>query len=340
MATPSGNLPDNPFVAGPMITDPRLFVGRKTELNRLFHMMQQPVSANVIGERRIGKSSLLYHVYQTWESRVQQPNRYCVVYLNLQNAQCDQETLFYGTVMQALQQQLPGNRTVANLPATMDRQGFSQAIQQCCQAGIRPVLCLDKFEELFEHTQQFNDGFFDNLRALMNDNQVMLILASRKSLDVYKKRHRLTSDFFNVGQTVPLGDLKPDEVTDLLRLPASPPLGALEQDKAREWGGQHPCRLQLAANFLWQAGKHGYGEPWARQQFLLEEQRLPRQRVSTNPIRAVKNLGKLAQWIGDTLDDVGNLLAGVVILIVVFLGITGIFHWSQVQDLLKKIIGG
>ena len=47
MTAPSSNLPDNPFVAGQMITDPRLFVGRKRELAKLFNLMQQPVSANV-----------------------------------------------------------------------------------------------------------------------------------------------------------------------------------------------------------------------------------------------------------------------------------------------------
>ena len=77
-----GPLPPCPFIAGPMITDPRLFVGRRRALSRLAHMVQQPVSANVIGERRIGKSSLLYHFFQTWELRVKRPNCYCVAYIN------------------------------------------------------------------------------------------------------------------------------------------------------------------------------------------------------------------------------------------------------------------
>ena len=35
-----------------------------------------PVSVNVVGERRIGKSSLLYHLFQTGEQRVRDPARY------------------------------------------------------------------------------------------------------------------------------------------------------------------------------------------------------------------------------------------------------------------------
>ncbi|MBX2863533.1 MAG: ATP-binding protein [Leptolyngbyaceae cyanobacterium MAG.088] len=218
---PTGDLPANPFVAGPMITDPRLFVGRKRELARLAGLMQQPVSANVIGERRIGKSSLLYHIYQTWESRVNEPTRYCVVYLNLQEAQCDQEARFYTAVLQALRQELRSHPVLSQLPTTADRVEFAAVIRQCCQENIRPVLCLDEFEALFDHTQSFDDGFFNNLRGLMNANQVMLILASKKSLDVYKRKHGLTSDFFNLGQILKLWELEPDEVTELLLLSKS-----------------------------------------------------------------------------------------------------------------------
>ncbi len=57
----SGSLPSNPFVAAGMIEDPKLFVGRKDELQAIASQMSgvQPTSINLIGEKRIGKSSLL-----------------------------------------------------------------------------------------------------------------------------------------------------------------------------------------------------------------------------------------------------------------------------------------
>ena len=346
-----GDLPPCPFIAGPMIMDPRLFVGRRGELARLTAMAQQPVSANVVGERRIGKSSLLYHFFQTWEQRVRQPDRYCVVYLNLQDAHCDQEHRFYQAVLQALRQRLQRRPTLGQLPQSADRSGFSEAMGQCRQANVLPVLCLDEFESLFEQTQEFGDRFFDNLRALMNSNQVMLILASRQSLDVYKKRHRLTSDFFNLGQIIRLGELEPEEVNDLVRLPAStvsnlpPALGALEQSTAKKWGEQHPCKLQHAANFLWQAGQQGYDKKWAWKHYKYEIRRLPKRRQRPNPqrpnpLRALKNLGRLARNIGDSLDDFGNLMTGAVIVVVVLLGILGVFQRQDLKQFLDKILGG
>ena len=62
-------MPFCPFYAGSMITDPQFFVGRREELDFITSrlMAAQPTSINVVGERRIGKSSLLYHFFQTYE---------------------------------------------------------------------------------------------------------------------------------------------------------------------------------------------------------------------------------------------------------------------------------
>ena len=95
-----------PFVAGPMITTPSLFIGRKDILHGIATLMTglQPTSINIIGERRIGKSSLLYHYFQTWEQRVAQANRCVVIYLSLQDAKCHSKQSFYRAVAKGLLQ--------------------------------------------------------------------------------------------------------------------------------------------------------------------------------------------------------------------------------------------
>jgi hypothetical protein len=93
-------------------------VGRKDELRAIASRMSgvQPTSINLVGEKRIGKSSLLYHFFQTWEQRVSDPNRYVVIYLSLQNVQCHRETDFY----QAIARQLLHFPRVATNPALSD----------------------------------------------------------------------------------------------------------------------------------------------------------------------------------------------------------------------------
>jgi len=60
----------NPFSNRNMITDPDGFFGRKTELATIFNRLQNLQSCDVYGERKIGKSSLLYYVFKNVEDRI------------------------------------------------------------------------------------------------------------------------------------------------------------------------------------------------------------------------------------------------------------------------------
>jgi hypothetical protein len=70
-----------------------------------------------------------------------------------------------------------------------------------------PVLCVDDFESLLKRTKEFANGFYGNLRSLVNDNALMLVVASRKELSVYGSEYRFVSQFFNLGHVLKLGEL-------------------------------------------------------------------------------------------------------------------------------------
>lgn len=360
--SPPGALPCCPFVAGPKITDPRLFVGRAAELRQLAAVMEgaQPISLNVVGERRIGKSSLLYHFMQTWEQRVQAPHRYVVIYLSLQEAAAQTEAGLYA----ALAGRLLARPAVQHRPdlaaalthSPITRAEFEAVLRGLHDGGLLPVFCLDEFEALFRYPRQFDDGFYDALRALMDDSAVLLVLASHQPLDVYSRAQHLTSSFFNLGHLLALGMFTEAEAADLVRLPASTVRGAAaalsleEQRLAQEWGGQHPYLLQLAASALCQARVAGHDVRWARECFEAEAQRIrragPRRRRHwLRPLRwlvwdAPLRLGRLAQKLGLVLDDVAAWLIGMGILLVVVLALTGVLSRVQVLDLLRRIWGG
>ena len=52
----------NPYAAGGMVTDPKMFFGREDILRTITTRLAKKQSTSVVGQRRIGKSSLLYHV--------------------------------------------------------------------------------------------------------------------------------------------------------------------------------------------------------------------------------------------------------------------------------------
>lgn len=280
------SFPDCPFVARAKITDPQLFIGRKEELKAITAWMTdaQPVSINVVGPRRIGKSSLLYHFFQTYQKRVPEPTRYVVLYLSLQDARCQSENDFY----QAVAQQLWHNFAVQRNPALIEplkvqpfnRLAFCSAMGQYKRLGVLPVFCLDELGPLFRHPDEFDNGFFDNLRSLMESHVVMLIVASHRKLEFYQRRHQLTSAFFKLWQVLMLGEFTENEAQALLHLPAStvkgatPALNTQEQSLVQQWGGRHPYLLQLAASLLYEARQTERDEGWAKAEFDKEARRV------------------------------------------------------------------
>ena len=352
-------LPPCPFVAGARITDPRLFVGRREELRVLRDRMTgaQPTSLNLYGERRMGKSSLLYHFFQTWPQRVSDPSRYVVVYLSLQEARTRTEEQFYRAVAESLAER-PGIQ--ANSPAQdalrqsrWSREIFSAAMEAVHWAGMLPVLCLDEFDNLFEKDAPFDDGFFDNLRSRMDDSHLMLILATHQELDVYRKRKRLTSSFFNLGHTIHLERLSAEEAGELARLPASTvpdaqaALGLDEQQTALAWGDRHPYRLQLAASALCEARRAGKDKAWARRQYDAQARRLPQPSFARRLLRPLwwlvwelpRSFGSLAQRIGVRVDEMLSWLIGIGILLALALGVAGLLNQTQILALLAGLLG-
>jgi hypothetical protein len=264
-----------PFLAGPMITNPRFFVGRQAELDMMTSRMigVQPISINVVGERRIGKSSLLYYFARTWTPQIQPNSRSIVIYLSLRAAHCQRRLSFYQAVARKLLQH-PQVQARPTLAATLQQQPlddetFSTTLENWRDRGVLPVLCLDEFEALLQYPHEFHDGFFDNLRFLMDFNALMLIVASKQHLETYRDEHRLTSSFFNLGHVLRLGEFPDGDAKALVsQLAGSQPALSIEaQHTSLAWGGRHPYCLQTAACCLWEAAQQHQTLSWAREQF-------------------------------------------------------------------------
>ena len=352
----SGALPSNPFVAAGMIEDSRLFVGRIDELNAIASRMKgdQPTSINIVGEKHIGKSSLLHYFVLTWEQRVLNSSSYVVIYLALRGVDCQTETGFYEAVAEGLLSHVPGRQqsSLQNPWKTkpLNRQAFSDAVKQWKQQGKLPVLCLDDFECLLKYPDKFDNGFYDNLRSLMDSNALMLVVASRKQLDVYAKEYRFVSSFFNIAHTIYLNELTTDEAIELSRLPSSTIGAALsvdEQNHAQQWGNRHPYKLQLAGYYLWEARQQGKAIKWAKQQFEQQLNVTPSGKQQWNWrswlyfifVAVPKRLGSFIKLIGVTVNDVSSWIIGMVILVMFVLVLMRVLDWNQVWNFVRDKLG-
>lgn len=288
------NLPRTscPFIAGPKIEDPLLFVGRRDELCSLADRMSgsQPVSVNVVGERRIGKSSLLWQFCRTWEQRAAAPARFAVFHACLQLEDPPSEDAFFRLLTKllltrpALRQDSEVQAAFSVSPLTC--QDFAAGLDLLAGRGLLPVFCLDEFEMLLKRKEQFGDCFLDHLRGLMEGSRLMFIVASCKPVHVHVKEQKLTSNAFNNAYLLRLGEFSDDEADELLLLPdpAAPALDPEERRLARKWGGRHPYRLQLAGQALFEARRAGKDAAWAKRQFAEQSEQLKKESVWTRPL--------------------------------------------------------
>ncbi len=306
--------PACPFITSGMIKDSRFFVGRQDEVGWVIRAIAgaQPTNVNLIGDRRTGKSSLLQHLYQTYESRVgthgRRAEEFVVVYVSLKDGRYRSPDDFYRTIAQTLLARgvVQSNPTlVGALQGIMNGARFSQAMEVWKQVGVLPVICLDEFEEVLEPGSAFDDNFFDNLRSLSNASELMLVIASRKPLRDYKMSG-YTSEFFNISQTRVIGDFGETDAAAIVSLPGNgnSVLGPERQALALKWAGRQPYLLQLAAKCLWDARQDDRPDAWAKEQFDRDAKAVPRKKVNVGRslFLWISWVGRLGQRIGDTMD--------------------------------------
>ena len=157
------------------VDDPALFFGRRREIDRVFETLNGGSSVALIGERELGKSSMLWAICQQAAARLQPSRR--PVELTLQNLFTEDD--FYNELCEQIG--IPDCRG-----RTLDR-----ALRQ-----HRLLLVLDEVERISGFTRQVRE----QLRGLAEGGQapVRLVLAASTSLD------RLFPDSYQEGQVSPL----------------------------------------------------------------------------------------------------------------------------------------
>jgi uncharacterized protein len=250
----------NPFFYGGHV-QPDQFVGRKAELRRIFSALEtahtgQLQSVSVVGPRRIGKSSLLYYVAH--KPTLINSDAYRFAYVELSDANCRTLDGLLATILK----QLGANKSNGKLSLTK----FQDAIVTLKNSGKCPVVCLDEFEELTDHPDQFTLDLYDSWRYLINQHAMAFITGSKSPLIDLQQKLGYTSPFFNVFTHLPLGELANDEARELIARGAEcdRPFTPAEQNDAWLMAGNHPYKLQLAGSLLYQSKADGGAIDWAK----------------------------------------------------------------------------
>jgi hypothetical protein len=280
----------NPFYYGGRV-NPEQFVGRRAELQRIFAGLEvahtgQMQSFSVVGPRRIGKSSLLFYVTNRYARYLAQAAQYRFGYFELSDAHC--RTL--DGLLDGILKQLGAGELNGNKPPLAE---FQDAIIALKERGTFPVVCLDEFEELTDHPDQFTPDLYDSWRYLINQQAIAFITASKSPLIDLAQTLGYTSPFFNVFTYLPLGELTDDEARELIARGADCDrvFTPTEQSDALLLAGKHPYKLQLAGSLLYQAKADNRAVDWAelRREFVRQLQNVG---LEANVGRTLKRAGR------------------------------------------------
>jgi hypothetical protein len=248
----------NPFFHRGPIRDRAYFFGRERETGQALSLLGNSQSISLIGQRRIGKTSLLFHLADSaiFMQYGLSPTEHLFVYIDCGGlANLDQPDL-YRLLLEEIGDALaerdlnPYKPEILKDAAPITYRAFERALRGLIQQGWKLILILDEFERL-SRNPHLDPDFFSGLRALTAKYPIAYVTASKQPLLelTYTDASTLSSPFFNIFASIRLGLFSEDEARALLTTLATKgglafPHSTL--DLLLDLAGPHPLFLQIA----------------------------------------------------------------------------------------------
>ena len=259
----------NPFTFGNPIKDPARFIGRQAEIRQISGRLLSSAheSTSLVGERRMGKTSLLYHLAhpQIGSGLGLDADHYCMVYIDFQGLTDITPVRFWQRVLSKAARTSCDADLAVRFKQAADQGGLDlfdleDLFTEVSDRGLHLVLLLDEFEYVTQNPN-FGSDFFGGLRGLAIHHNVSLIPATRRELvDLCHSDEIKGSPFFNIFANVVL---RPFPRADAVKLvesslaEAGADVPAEERDFVQRLGGGHPLFLQMAGYYLVEAKAQG-----------------------------------------------------------------------------------
>src|SRR2546421_3550697 len=260
----------NPFTYGNPISAPMRFFGRQYEAGLVFSRLcnAEFESSSLVGERRVGKTSLLNYLAHpdVRHAHGLDLDSYIFVYEDLQMIEKDTTPvrLWLRLLRQMGRscQDIEVKQVLEEIRETESINTFALAdvFDSVGKKGQHVVFLLDEFEHVTKN-QNFGPDFFYGLRSLATQRTLSLITSSRRELiDLCHSEAVRTSPFFNIFANISLRLFTQGEAWHLIfQLLAGTGVSFTneELDLIFHSAGYHPYFLQIACYFLFEAYSQG-----------------------------------------------------------------------------------
>lgn len=226
----------NPFQPWKPAVGPHFF-GREDALRTLHQALDQTRSVSLVGDRRIGKSSLL----QTWQAKARLLGRKVV--------------LLDGTQGEAASCIAFAKAITGKEIAQDNAELAADAIEAwaAAQSALAPLILLDEAEKCIKDLPH---RLFERFRGMIAYQKICLVLATATPIEEVYQGTGHTSPIINLLEFMRIGLLDSAASEQLIGL-GNALLGDTQRAVMRNWAGRHPYFLALCGNRLWEAAQHG-----------------------------------------------------------------------------------
>jgi hypothetical protein len=215
----------NPFFQRGPIRDPVYFFGREHETGQILSLLGHGQSVALIGPRRMGKTSLLFHLSNpavVAASGLSLAN-HLFIYLDCNSlSELDQPGLCR-ILLEQVNEMLATRNSPSSQFIRLDEgspvtfRALERACRELTRLGWKLTLLLDGFGRLSQNPH-LDPDFFSGLRALAAQYSLTFLTVSQQPLLglTYANASVLSSSFFNIFVTLRLGLLSEAEAQALL----------------------------------------------------------------------------------------------------------------------------
>ena len=256
----------NPFTYGNPITGPERFIGRRREVEQVHSRLLNAEfeSSSVVGERRIGKTSLLKYLSHPRVTAAAgfAGEAYVFVYIDLQILDPTKTpTDFWRRVLRAIRRQVGNDELrswideIRREPA-IDAFLLDDAFGLVDDLNLHIVLLLDEFERVTQNAA-FDLDFFSGLRSMAIHHNLALITSSHRELvELTHSKAVQDSPFFNIFANINLRPFSEEESKALIARYMSGndlQFHPSDVDYVLWIAGPHPYFIQMACSLLYDA---------------------------------------------------------------------------------------
>ena len=240
----------NPYTDRTGIRDISRFYGRKLKVSRVYSRMgtPNPQSVSIVGDRRIGKSSLLNFIYHedNRNKHLGDPENYVFVLMDLQEEPNDTVPDLIGSLLGRISE--TAGHSVSPVGTGYD--ALKRLAREFQSEGRKLVILLDEFE-LVTQNAAFDSAFYAFLRGLASNYDIAFVTSSVRDLqEMCRVKAIANSPFFNIFSKIHLGPFNKPEAMELIRKPSSEAGCPLSEhtDAILSMSGLLPMFIQIACS--------------------------------------------------------------------------------------------